>query len=67
MWKDGVCLGIKATTGEVIMGKLEWRVTHKNVPPEDSNEKDRTEAIWRCSWRSRGARTKTMPTWMVSV
>ena len=42
MWKGGVHLGIKATTGGH-RGEPERRVARKNVPPEDSERKVRTK------------------------
>ena len=39
MWEDGLCLGIKATTVELVVGEPEWFVAHKNGPEEDSERK----------------------------
>ena len=41
-----MCLGIKATTGEVIVGEPEWRVAHKNGPEDDSERKMGTKRSW---------------------
>ena len=45
--EDGVYLGIKATTGEVILGEPEWCGAHKNGPEEDSEGKMGTKQRWR--------------------
>ena len=60
MWEDGIYLGVKATTAEVIVGNRNgvWltRTVRENPPKRDG-----TEAIWKWLWRSHGAKNEDDP------